>query len=370
MKERIKQLTEYPLLIIFGAIIAVFFFGYVLIPQQEKSEWENRYLSLRPDFSLIKIKDGDFMTDFESYTNDQVIFRDPLVKFKGICEAILLKNTNNGISKGKDGYLFTEDYSNGKVFKKNIDIISSFVEESGRNIGIIIAPNAAGIIGDRIPRGMPVLNQRDLIKGAEGKISLLKNLRVIDLLEVLDNNKNNQLYYKTDHHWTTYAAGLAYEKFADRKLNLDACAESEVGDFYGTLYAKYKGPFVSSDTITYYNFPIKTATFGEEEVDSLYDLSKVDVFDKYGLFLYGNFGKSVIKTGTVTDKEIIVFKDSYANCFIPYLTTDYAKITVVDLRYYGESVQELLESNEKAEILLLYNFDFLNEDNHFWKLMK
>ena len=59
---------------------------------------------------------------------------------------------------------------------------------------------------------------------------------------------------------------------------------------------------------------------------------------------------------------------SYANCLIPFFTYQYDTITIVDLRYYNQSVSELLQADENAEILLLYNFSFLNEDNHFYRL--
>ena len=69
-------------------------------------------------------------------------------------------------------------------------------------------------------------------------------------------------------------------------------------------------------------------------------------------------------------KKLIIFKDSYANCLIPFLTHDYEYITLIDLRYYKDSVKELVENNKDADILFINNFDFLNEDNHFYKLMK
>lgn len=370
MVKKIKQLTEYPLTVIFSLVIMVFFIGYMIKPQQEKSEWENRYLSLKPSFGIETLKDGSFMSDFEGYVNDQILFRDELIKIKAVCESGMLKITNNGIAKGKDGYLFTEDYSKGTVFKKNGQIIKQFASETERNINVIVAPNACGIISDKVPTGMPVLNQEDLIKDFQDEISLLSNVRVVDLLEVLKVHKSEELYYKTDHHWTTDAANYAYSEYSGKNINSESLNALFVEDFYGTLYAKYKGIMVSPDTIKYYDFKIDRAVFGNIETDVLYDMDKTQVFDKYGMFLYGNYGVSTIESGNDNGKEIIVFKDSYANCFVPFLTTEYDKIILVDLRYFGDSVQELLKENPYADILFLYNFDFLNEDNHFYKLMK
>ena len=87
--------------------------------------------------------------------------------------------------------------------------------------------------------------------------------------------------------------------------------------------------------------------------------------------MHGNEGIS--KVSAIDDErdrrdELILFKDSYSNCFIPFLTYNYENIIVVDLRYYAEPVSDLLKSHPDADILLMYNFIHFNEDNHFYRL--
>ena len=114
---------------------------------------------------------------------------------------------------------------------------------------------------------------------------------------------------------------------------------------------------------------IETFARSDGDFDTLYDLEKLEIYDKYAMFLRGNDEICEIRANNAGNgRHLVVFKDSYANCLIPFLTYQYDTITIVDLRYYNKSVSELLSGDENAEILLLYNFSFLNEDNHFYRL--
>lgn len=373
MKDRIKSIKEYPLLILTVLFILFFFACFLLLPEKEKSEWENRFLAKKPEVTMVALSDGSYMRSFEDYTNDQLAFRDYFIKIKAVSEAVLLKNVNNGIARGKNGYLFTENLEGTGRFDKNKGIIGEFLNSDllqNRNVTVAIAPNACEILNSYVPKGMPVNDQALKIDELYSELSLLDNVRVVNLVETLKSHGEEYVYYRTDHHWTSLGAYLAYTAISLNPIELDSLNLSQVDNFYGTLYAKYKGLFVTSDQIDYYDIPIVSADFGEITADTLYDLSKKDVFDKYGMFLYGNYGKSVIKARENEEKELIVFKDSYANSLIPFMTYDYDKITLIDLRYFNGSCQELIQEQKNADILFLYNFDFLNEDNHFYKLMK
>ena len=370
MYSRLKKLTEYPLLIIFIILILFFFLSYLFTPVKEKSEWENRYLTLKPDVNISDIADGTYMQKFENYTNDQIIYRDILIKTKAVCEMILFKNCNNGIARGRESNLFTEDINDASLFNKNKEVIKKFIEKRDRNYIVAIAPNACCINSKFIPCGMPYPNQKLEISNFNKEVSLLKNTHVVDLVETLESHGEEYLYYRTDHHWTTRGAYLAYREISNNPIEICTLKENRIEDFYGTLYAKYKGLFVEPDVVSYYDIPIEEAVFGDVKTDTMYDLSKTSEFDKYGMFLYGNSGCSTIKTKCKNGKSLIVFKDSYANSVIPFLTNDYSDITVIDLRYFGDSVEELLDKDGDSDILMLYNFDFLNEDNHMYKLLK
>ena len=143
--------------------------------------------------------------------------------------------------------------------------------------------------------------------------------------------------------------------------------------FYGTHYSKARTPDAEPDTITYYDLPNELTIYSvsgpgqpaEGETTGLYDTAKLDVYDKYAMFLHGNNGLSRIK-GDGTGR-ILVIKDSYANCFAPYLTANYADIDVVDFRNYNYGLDKLIADNDYDQLLVLYSFDSFKSDPYLYR---
>lgn len=373
MLTNLKVIKEYPLLILIYVLLAFMFFIYLFKQDTPFSDMENRYLTSRPAITIDGIKDGTFMRQFETYTEEQVPFRNELIKAKAVFERLTLKCENNGIVAGKDGYLFEKVLNYNAQLLKNEAILETFIKNADRNIYIAIAPNSYEVLKELAPTGFPNIDQGELLNQFYDRLSAYENCTVVDLQEALKNRGEEQVFYKTDHHWTTLGAYYGYEAFCERTGNspvdLAKLTEKQVPDFYGTYYAKYKGYGVGPDTITYYNIPIQSLTLTAGTKNVLYDMNKTAAYDKYAMFLYGNDGLCEIKSENARNgKNLVVFKDSYANCLIPFLTYNYDTITVVDLRYYGGSVTELLHDKELAEILFLYNFSQINEDRHFYRL--
>lgn len=207
------------------------------------------------------------------------------------------------------------------------------------------------------------------------KVSGYNNVHLIDFTDALIKAADeSQVYYKTDHHWTTDGAYVVYNELSKimglKDIDLSLYNRHDVGDFYGTYYAKYKGNKVIGDTLSYYDIPAKSYIFDGKQLEGIYDESKLSEYDKYAMFMYGNPGEGTIESGVCDNgRTLIILKDSYANCLIPFLMCSYEKIISIDLRYYGGSVKEIIDDNE-ADILLLYNWSFVNEDNHFYKMVK
>ena len=101
------------------------------------------------------------------------------------------------------------------------------------------------------------------------------------------------------------------------------------------------------------------------QTTGLYDTDKLNVYDKYAMFLHGNNGLSRIE-GDGTGR-ILVIKDSYANCFVPYLTANYAQIDVVDFRNYNYGLDQLIADNGYDQILVLYSFDSFKSDPYLYR---
>jgi hypothetical protein len=105
-----------------------------------------------------------------------------------------------------------------------------------------------------------------------------------------------------------------------------------------------------------------------EPLDGFYDEDKLLEKDKYTYFLGGNYGEVVIETGKNTSRRLLVIKDSFANCFVPFLADDYDAIYMVDLRYYNQNMQGYLNDNGITDVLMLYCVSNFITDKNFIRL--
>ena len=375
MRVKMKQLKKYPYLIIMMILVLGTSLLNTLKKDTEFSEFENRYLAKKPSFNLENFIDGSYSKKYEQYINEQFILRNEWISIKALSETLLGKVENNEIIKGDKSHLFSKQMNVEKQFSKNIKLINQFISKQDASVSMSIIPNSYEILKDYLPTGAPVIDQITPIEDAYKILDKHDNFISINAHEYLQEHKDEYIYYRTDHHWTTLGAYYGYLAFCESMgltpVDIKTLESQTVHDFYGTYYSKYKGTGIVPDIITYYDIPIsKNIVDGEEKV-GLYDMEKVDTRDKYAMFLYGNPPISVIHSNQNRDnkgEKLLVVKDSYANSLIPFLTYHYDEIYVVDLRYYNQSLNELVEDNNIDNIFLLYNFDTIMTDNHFYRL--
>lgn len=336
------------------------------------SELENRNLKTQVTFNLKEFLNGNFQKNYETYINDQFPLRNNWISLKSRSEYVLGKIENNGIIYGDNGELFEKfDTINEERLKNNINAINLFSENNLEKVSLIIAPNSYEIYKESLPLGSRQINQYEIINEIYSSLKHTSNINVEDVLMF---NKDKYIYYKTDHHWTTYGAYLAYLEFI-KSVGLEAVDisnlnEKNVSGFYGTYFSKAKPFNVNGDTLTYYEFDNLTMDIvGERIYNSIYDYSKLELRDKYSMFLKGNNPITIIKNSELkNEKKLLVIKDSFANSLIPFLTQNYEEIHVVDLRSFAGKISEYNKENNFDDILILYNFINLSTDNNIIKL--
>ena len=363
--------------IIMTVLILSGFTGYVFGKTGEFSESENRYLASRPALSLSALSDGSFMQQFELYTEEQLPLRDELIKLKAVTGGLMLKDENNGIACGRNGYLFEKLVCTNEQLSKNKAAVINFAKQADRDINVCIIPNSCEILKDLTPEGFPNVSQKEYIDEFYKELSGYDKVSTTDMFDMLSEHKSEYIYYRTDHHWTTQGAYYGYLKLcADMGLEAVGIEELaplriDIPGFFGTYYSKYRGMGVDADTLTYFDIPVASFEAGGKAYDTMYDEDKLDTYDKYAMFMHGNEGLSVAvpaDDGRARRQELVLFKDSYSNCLVPFLTYNYDRITIVDLRYYPGSVKELLAGHPDSDVLIMYNFMHFNEDNHFYRL--
>lgn len=360
-----------PLLYMFISVLFILALLDFIAPDKKFSELENRTLKTKVKFTAKSYLDGSFGRDYEKYINDQFIERDLWINLKSRSENILGKVENNGIIYGNYGYLFEKfTYIDNERFNTNINAVNTLIKNSQAKISLLIAPNSYGVYDENLPYGAPVINQK------LGISKIYENIlgeNEVNVYPRIIENKEDYIYYKTDHHWTTKGAYVAYEELmkslGNSPIVLNDYEGIDIPNFYGTYYSKAKPFKADTDTLTYYDFPNIKMKIGENEYNSLYDMSKEKVRDKYSLFLYGNNPLTIIENTKLDNgKKLLVFKDSYANSLIPFLTQHYEEIHVVDLRSFNTSVSQYIRNNEFDDIFVIYNFINFTRDMDVVKL--
>lgn len=346
----------------------------IVIKSKEFSEVENRMLAQAPKFSIDRLFEGRFIKKYEKYKSDQFAFRGSWINIKSTIDKISGKKENNGIYLSENDYLI-ENFKepNDDYINQNINAINKF-SKTHKNIKsyIMVAPNAISIVKDKLPKFAPVLNQRDYINNFKSKLS--SDIKFIDTFDILNNHKNEYLYYRTDHHWTTLGAYYSYLE-ACKTMNLKAnnkdnySIERVTNDFYGTLSSKSAFDVDEPDSIDVYipkssdDEVIANYVKEKKKEGTLYDSDSLKKKDKYTVFLEGNHPIVKINTTSKSDKKLLLIKDSYANSFVQFLTTHYSEIVMVDPRYYYDDIENLIKNEGATDILYLYNANTFFQDN-------
>lgn len=363
--KRKKKIFVLEMGVVFLIILVVFFVIGFLKKDTTFSKEENRMLTTRPKISIDEILSGEFESEYEQYKNDQFPFRNVFVKLKSIVSVAMGDREANGIVRGEDGYLMEKfaPYSEESNQKK-LENLQKFIEENS-NIKqyFLMVPTAINILEDKVPRGILLKSQDKRMDEFFQRFQEMGGTP-IDIRDVFRENKDKELYYYTDHHWTSEGAYIAYKE-AKKKLNLKKNIEytklSVYDNFQGSL--TYNSGFYMNhrDVIDIY-FPKKNSVYSvvnyveeKKKTASLYNHEKLPTKESYEVFLDGNHSLIKIQSTVQNKAVLLVFKDSYANCFIPFLTQHYSEILVVDPRYYYGDIQELIKTEEVTKILYLYN---------------
>lgn len=353
----------------------------ILSRDREFSESENRVLASFPKLTLSSIADGSFMKSFETYMADQFIFRDSLISAKTYFDRLSGKKEENGVYIGKDGFLIEKQSPyNKKKVKALTKSINSFMKKYPyANKMVAISPNASYVYSDKLPKNVEVSDQYNqltkIMNSLEGK-----NYRFLNVSKaLLEAKKKHQVFYKTDHHWTTRGAAAVFKAIADKwgldngKVKYKFLTVS--GDFEGTLASK-TGIHDVKDKVEIclpknskgsYVVAIESQ---EKKTATLFDSEKLKQKNKYEVFLGGNYDKVVIDTVSSSKNTLLIIKDSYANCLIPMLTPYFARIVVVDPRYMTDSIHTVMDEYSFSHVLFLYNLNTFLQDTSLESAMK
>ena len=360
----------------------------LLQKDREFSPNENRYLAEAPEFSWEDVLDGRFQEKLEEYLRDQIWGRDQWITVKTAVQKAAGNTDIGGAYVGKDGYDFEkivpEDVDDSQV-QRNIVAVQDYFDVAAGTISkdrlsFLLVPTSGLVMEDKLPKNARLFDQSAYIEQVQ---NAMQDYNFVDVREELCAQSDAYIYYRTDHHWTTEGAYIAYEKWCETTGMTAASKESleqnvVAEDFRGSLYSKILNVDSAYDSIWIYTPAGESmdavnackVTVDEKESGVIYDVTKLAEKDKYAFFFGGNYGQVHIEGSPQqeTGRNLLVVKDSFANSFVPLILNQYDNIYMVDLRYYNGDMESYLSEHDITDVLVLYNISNFISDKNLYKL--
>ncbi len=349
-----------------SVIMVAFFLGFsvfcLLKPADDFSDSERRGLARAPLFKWESVFSGKFMTDFEKYSLDQFPMRDAFRGVKAVVSNYVFgQKDNNGIYV-KDGYAAKMEYpyneaSVAYAAKRFQYVYDKFLKGTDAKSYLSIIPDKHYYLneGERLE-----LEYDRLFADMAGQMSFAEYIDITGTLS-LDS------FYKTDTHWRQEKLIPTAGKLAeDMGVKLSGKYREEIleKDFYGVYYGQAALP-LQADKMRYLTNDVldeaKVYDFQNNKEIEIYDMEKAFGKDPYEIFLSGSLSLLTIENAqATTEKELVIFRDSFGSSIAPLFAEGYKKITMVDIRYMHPNVLERFIEFDHQDVLFLYSTLVLN----------
>ena len=361
--------------VLFCLFLGVMLLLTLLLPHKTFSEQENRNLEAPPRLTGKDLLSGRFMEDAEDWVSDHTVLRDRWVQLKATTERLSGKRENNGVYlAAKDTLINRVEEPDPEQVQKNIEAVKGFPAKTNIPVRFALIPTAASVWADRLPAGAPTLDEaawiRQLYEAFGGN--------TLDIAGALSAHRDEAVFYRTDHHWTSLGARLAADVILE-DMGLPPLREEELrpttvsDSFRGTVYSRAGAWWVRPDEIITMvpeeGISVVSNFTGKEEAGSLYVPSRLEKKDKSAYFLGGNQPVCVIRTQAQGPKLLLI-RDSYSDSLVPFLALRFSEIHLIDLRYYRLSVPSYIEENNLDQALILYGLSTFLEDRNLYLLKR
>ena len=361
------------------ALFCLFLFGFgialVVSPDREFSEQENRNLEQFQAPTLSTVFSGDFMENFEDYVVDQFPLRDDWIHLKAWSERLLGKQENNSVYFGKDNQTLFAQFTPPSDLAQRVSYVNRLAENVSVPVYFSLIPDKSYVWADRLPDNAPLVDDGSTLQNAQALCS--DQVNWIDLSQAL---QGDNVFYRTDHHWTTSGAYQAYTALMTAihgsytQLDIQPILVSD--SFYGTTWSSAGAAWVRPDEIYTWvpeggltgNTTVTRYPNGSPVAGSLYDLSRLELKDKYSMFLGGNQPLCVIQNPDAAGGKLLVIRDSYADSLAPFLSLDYQEVHLFDPRYNRSSLSSYVEENQIDTVLVLYSAANFSSDQNLFLL--
>lgn len=365
MNKKIRAIGGILVVAVWGLLVGFAWFG----GSEAFSDSERRKLDQFPEVSWEKIVDGSFMTEFESYTLDQFPERDSFRTLKSMFYFYVLnQGDNNGIYL-EDGYAAQLQYPlNEEALDRGMTIVEGiyekYLKDTGSTVFTAIIPDKGYYLAEA--NGYPSMDYEKMFSTVRKRLDFATHIDLTGCLSVED-------YYRTDTHWRQERLIPVAQKLSDA-LGVtapraeDYTATAVDRPFYGVYYGQAALPLpaetmyvMESDILS----ECKVLNHETNQYMQVYDPAMLESKDLYELYLAGPRSLLTIENpNAVTDRELIIFRDSFGSSIAPLLVQDYKTVTLVDVRYLNSNILGNYIDFHGQDVLFLYSTLVLNSDTH------
>lgn len=348
-------------------VMTTFFLGIALLCWVKEADdfslSERRSLQQFPELSWETIHSGTFMEDFESYTLDQFPFRNKLRTLKSVSVLSIFRQKDNNDIYIVDGYASKLEYPmNEESIERAAGrfqvIYNNYLVNTNTKVYFSIIPDKNYFLAEE--NGYLSMDYKRFFNLMTEKTGFMEYIDITDLLSIED-------YYRTDTHWKQENLIPVAQKISTQ-MGITLANEYEIKTlpipFYGVYYGQSALPLAADEIKYLSNETLEKCIvydFQNEKQISVYDREKVKGKDPYEIFLSGSLPLITIENpDAVTDKELILFRDSFGSSIAPLLVSGYEKITLVDIRYiHPDFLGRYIEFGDQ-DVLFLYSTLVLN----------
>lgn len=371
MNTKIKNIVN---VVVFCVAVFGFALLCLVLPKPEFLDSERRPAAAFPTLNLESImKDGleygdSFMKQFDdNYTPDNFPFRDFFRNLKSFVNTYVFNKSDKDGVYVVDGVAAEmqeqiDEESIAHAAEKLTFIYEKYLKDKGIKPYMSIIPDKGYFLSEA--NGYLSMDYQEFITQMLSNVEFMQYIDITGKLSVED-------FYASDTHWRQeQIIDVAEALINGMGGNFDSKFEKNTldVDFYGVYASRAPKP-LDPETIYYLtngnleNVKVIDWENGGREI-SLYDMEKAHGKDAYDMFLSGELSKVTIENPNAkTDKELVVFRDSYGRSILPLMAEDYAKITIIDIRYQIPQILLMGVNFENADVLFLYSTLILNNSS-------
>ena len=364
MNKKIRTVGVAAIVALWALLAGFSWFG----PRTDISEAERRPLAQMPEIKTETLLNGKFMSQFEDFALDQFPLRDTFRQVKSLFHYYVLGQKDNNDIYIAHGYAVKQEYpynpaSVDHALNRFSYLYEKYLKGSGSGIYMTIVPDKGYYLGE--DSGHLTMDYEAMFNGFEDGMPWAQFVDITDTLNAED-------YYRTDTHWRQEeildaAAKLCEALGVSAPKAEDYTATALKRPFYGVYYGQAALPMepetmyvLTSDLMS----QCRVYDYESGKYTDVYSMDKLESRDLYDVFLSGSRSLLTIENpNAAADKELIVFRDSFGSSMVPLLVQDYAKVTLVDIRYIQIDVLgRFLEFNGQ-DVLFLYSTLVLNNSS-------